>query len=270
MWERSVGLKTTLLLALQACSLWASEIKIVVPTGDVFIWEANPTLNYGAAGALAVSGPAATNGNGVPQGRYDTMIKFNTATVVSELDNSFGVGGWTIQSVRLELTEVAIPMSDRFNQGTGDFEVKWFSDDGWVEGPGRPNDNHVAQGNEMSWNLLQLMLAAATEQSLGIFTYTAPPITGPGGVIDSSGVTALRLEYGLGLGAMFVDDLMAGSDVSMRLTATTDTVGFIFDSTKNEGAALVIETIEIPEPAAYILLLTGGVISLPQRRTTRR
>jgi len=48
------------------------------PDADSFVRAAAPTLNYGGAGALSVSGSNSVNGSGVTNGTFDGFIRFNT------------------------------------------------------------------------------------------------------------------------------------------------------------------------------------------------
>jgi len=46
------------------------------PTQDAFVNSANPTSNYGGAGALAVSGAA------LPKGEFNSLLQFNLAAAM--------------------------------------------------------------------------------------------------------------------------------------------------------------------------------------------
>src|SRR4051794_41087686 len=48
----------------------------VTPSADAFMRSTAPTTNYGAAGAISVSGLAAVNGSGVQNGAFDTLLRF--------------------------------------------------------------------------------------------------------------------------------------------------------------------------------------------------
>src|SRR5438105_1476890 len=62
------------------------------PTIDAFVRSADPAHNYGAAGALAVSGSIATNSTGVNNGLLDSFLQFNVSGAVSSFNTAFGVG----------------------------------------------------------------------------------------------------------------------------------------------------------------------------------
>jgi len=227
----------------------ASEIFTIMPTEDAFVRAAESTLNYGAAGALAVAGADAKNALGQQQGRFDSVIKFNTSDAVDRFDTIYGPSNWEITSVALELSEVAAPNNTTFNRGVGDFEVFWLSDDNWKEGPGKPTSHPpIAQGLEISYNLLLSMLDTATERSLGQFSNYGT---------DSKNTYLLLQEQD------FVDDLVAGSSVSLHLTPLSSTIGFTFNSVNNLISASrpkLIVTV-VPEPAMMILWTAGCLMA---------
>src|SRR5215469_9800582 len=66
------------------------------PDADAFVRAVSPSLNYGAAGALAVSGSNAVNGVGVSNGAYDTFIRFNTAALTLSFNSLYGSNNWVI------------------------------------------------------------------------------------------------------------------------------------------------------------------------------
>src|SRR5262249_31782739 len=99
----------------------------VVPDADAFVRSAAPASNYGRGGALSVSGPAATNGSGSQNGRFDTLVRFPMMNVVASFDEEFGIQNWVVTKVRLILNETAAPDNAIFNRGVGAFEVKWLA-----------------------------------------------------------------------------------------------------------------------------------------------
>ena len=66
-----------LLSQLQAATL------AVTSSLDTFTSANNPSANYGAAGALNVSGSAAVNGSLAAQGLFDSFVIFNTAAITA-------------------------------------------------------------------------------------------------------------------------------------------------------------------------------------------
>src|SRR5437764_9801832 len=133
---RSAVLKFALALsALSLASLTSTEAATVSlnPIADTFVMSAQPASNFGGAGGLGVSPPA------LPQGLFETLMKFDLASAKSSFDSTFGVGQWRIQSITLQLT-TATPNNPIFNaNGAGASITKWMQDDVWSEGTGTPS-----------------------------------------------------------------------------------------------------------------------------------
>lgn len=181
-------------------------------SADAFVCAAAPTLNYGKAGALSVSGPAAANSLGATNGVFDSFIRFNTAALVTNFDSAFGSNNWAISRATLLVTEVGAPANPMFNRGTGAFEIRWIAHDNWIEGTGTPS---LPTTNGITYNEEPALLNNATDASLGAFTNAG---------MDGS------LSFSLGLPAAFVNNLKAGGDVSLYLTAIDPGIGFTFHS----------------------------------------
>jgi hypothetical protein len=223
------------------------------PDGDAFVRAAAPTVNYGAAGALAVSGPDATNDMGVTNGVFDSFIRFNTGAMVTNFNAAFGSTNWVITSATLNVTEVAAPaMNAIFNQGTGWFEVRWIADDNWDEGTGTPmgiTTTGITYDEEPS------LLNSNTDMNLGMFT--------------NAGLAA-ALSFPLALPAAFVTNMQAGGEVGFFLTAISPEIGFTFNSrnfpTTSAHPFLVVSAAAQPGISGVtlcgtniVLLATNGV-----------
>ncbi len=229
-------------------------ITVAPPFQDAFVRELAPTLGYGAAGALAVGGVNSVNVLGQPRGRFDSVMQFETAPAVQAFDTAFGAGGWTITGVTLRLVEDAAPNNAVFPHGLGTFEVRWLSNDNWVQGAGTAGMPSVAGGDEMSWNYLQSLLALpeTTEASLGTFANT---------LVTEPHFFDLAAEAG------FVSDIAAGGSLSLHLQPVSNTVGFVFNSGDFPVAANrpMLFVTAVPEPAGLILLCTAMLL-VPRRR----
>lgn len=207
---RTLCFFTFLLVAAPSATVGLADVEVaLVPVQDAFVREQAPTLNYGSAGALNIAGPDAMNG------RFETVMQFDTSGAQAAFDAAFGVGGWDVRAARLDANENGAPFNPIFGQGLGDFEIRWLSVDNWVEGSGTPSFAYVGTGNEMTWELLQTILSAATESSLGSF---------------SNALSTSPISFNLGASAPFVLDIHAGGLLSLHCVPTTATIGFTFNS----------------------------------------
>lgn len=181
-------------------------------SADAFVRSNAPTLNYGGAGSLSVSGPTATNGSGVVNGASDSFIRFNTAAMVANFNSVFGAGNWAVSGAKLRVTETAAPANAIFNRGIGAFEIRWIANTSWTEGTGNPN---TPQTTGITYNSEPTLLTSGTDVSLGIFTNAGADVT---------------LSFSLPLPTVFVNNLGAGGEVGFFLTAIDAGTGFTFDS----------------------------------------
>jgi hypothetical protein len=220
---------------------------------DAFVRSADPTHNYGGAGALSVSGTIATNANGVQQGAVDSFIRFDISSVVSQFNTTYGVGDWTLSSAKLLLTETAAPAQAIFNRGVGQFEVRWAANDSWVEGtgnPNTPNTSGIVYNDEPT-------ILSNVDTTLGFFT--------------NGGTNGLD-TFSLSTPAAFLGDVTAGGPVSFYLTATPNsTVGFTFNShefgTASQRPFLQLTAVAIPEPSPLALVGLSIMALATMRRT---
>ena len=182
------------------------------PDADTFVRSNAPTLNYGAAGALSVSGIYATNATGVTNGAFDSFIRFNAAAMVTSFNGTFGPNNWAVSSAKIVVTESGAPAQAVFNRGKGAFEIRWIASDTWIEGTGTPSG---ATTDGLTYNNEPALLNSGADESLGVFT--------------NAGANA-TLSFPLGLPAAFTSDLVTGGEVSFFLTATDPKTGFTFNS----------------------------------------
>jgi hypothetical protein len=215
---------------------------------DAFVRSLQPTQNYGAAGALSVSGSVATNPTtGLQEGLLDSFLQFNVSNAVSNFNSAFGAGQWAISNVTLTLTAQSANNAD-FNYGPGQFQVNWIGNNSWLEGtgtPASPTTNGITYAQEPS------ILNSNVDESLGTFSY--------------NGATSGQVKLTFGLPSGFISEISTGNLVSFYMTATPgSTVGFTFNSrnftTSSDWPALDITAVAIPEPSTVALLGLSCVV----------
>jgi hypothetical protein len=226
------------------------------PTQDAFVRSMNSTNNYGAAGALSVSGSTATNSTGSPGGLLDSFLQFNVSSDITNFNGTFGVGQWAISSVTLGVTAQS-PNNVVFNYGVGQFAVNWLGNNSWQEGTGTPSSpttNGITYAQESS------LLNSNVDEALGAFTY--------------GGATSGRMNMSLGLTPGFVSEISTGSLISLFMTAISNSVGFTFNSenfmTASSRPSLIITAVAVPEPSTMVLLGTSYMILAAMARRRRK
>jgi hypothetical protein len=218
------------------------------PMADTFVSSANPTGNFGAAGALEVSAP------GLPKGEFQSLMRFDTSAAKNSFDASFGAGQWQVQSVSLQLIS-ANPLNPIFNSSAaGQFALGWMQNDAWAEGTGMPS---APTSDGVTFNTLGGFLGGA-DQSLGSFNF-------PGGTSGNN-------TYMLALASSFVSDIAAGNNVSVRMLAADSAMSYCLNS-RNFGTAsvrplLTINAVAVAEPGVALVGLVP--IALAHRKRRRK
>lgn len=220
---------------------------IPTTTADAFLSGANPTLNFGGAGTLAIA-PASS-----PKGEFDSVVMFNTASAVSQFNSTYGAGNWAITGVTLSMassfgTSGAIPNNGLLNTVKGgNFGIDWLADDNWMEGNG--NGLGAANGG-VNFNSISTLFSAGSDP-LGTFAYTPP-----GNNVYAS--------YSLPLDANLVSGAAAGGAVSLYFYAADNQIGYLFNSREfnTSHPELSITVAAVPEPAGFTLLSSflGGLL----------
>lgn len=223
------------------------------PTADAFVATGtNGNLsgdNFGAAGALAI---AASN---LPQGEFQTVMQFNLSSAFSAFNTQYGVGGWAIQSVTLQLTSSSHNNAIFNNIAPGQFNISLMQNNSWVEGTGTGG---IPGTNGISFNsLMNTYINPAADQALGTFSF-------PGG---STGAN----DYSLTLSSGLMADIMDGGDLSLRLFAADSDVSYLFSSRQAGGTLepdLIITV--VPEPGTVMIGVMGLAVVCVRRRCSRR
>ncbi len=215
----------------------------LTPTEDDFTMTANPSNNYGGAGAILVSASA------LPKGGFSGVMQFDFSTAKSTLDATYGVGGWTAQSVTITLNFQS-PNNGIFNSpaAAGSFNATWF-DGSWTEGIGTP-----AAPTTTGMNNTQLAsFLAGTTSNVGTFSY--------------GGATTGTATYTFTLTPALLADLMSGSTGDVAFTAADSAINMVFNS--KSGAVAPLLTINAtPEPGRALLLALGALCMVGRRRRT--
>lgn len=220
-----------------------ADVVTLNPVADAFVSSSAPGSNFGGGGALAVAAA------GLPQGEFQSVLRFDASAAVTAFNAAYGAGQWTIQFVTLQLTAAA-PNNPIFNaQAAGQFGAAWMQNDSWVEGSGTPM-SPGATG--LTFASLPSFLGGSDE-GLGTFAF--------GGGTSGAGT------YGLSLTGGFVADMAAGGLVSLRLASVGSTIGYVFNSRSFGTAASrpVLSITAVPSPGAGVLLLFAGLMARRRR-----
>lgn len=207
---QNVAMAAFVLFSGELCAQTATVT--VVPEADAFVRSADPTSNYGGAGAIAISGSAAVNGSNQQNGAFDSLVRFSMSNVVASLDSALGTHDWLVLRASLKLTEMGAPPNSIFNRGVGTFEIRRLASDSWIEGTGAPI---APTTNGVVWNDLPSLLNPSLDVSLGQFA---------NGGIDGT------LSFALSLKDAFLSDIREGGRVTLYLTAVSPQIGFTADS----------------------------------------
>jgi hypothetical protein len=230
-----------IVVALLAAAIARAAIFTNGASADTFVRSLAPSSNYGASGADSISGANATNAIATANGAFDTFIRFNTFSMVTNFNALFGSNNWVINGATLQLTEQSAPANNLFNRGKGSFEVRWIANDNWIEGTGNPS---VPASSGLVYTNETALLNVATDSTLGVFTNAGT---------DSTQVFALSLP------GAFVGDMQAGGEVGMFMTAIDPNIGFTFSSrtfiTTNGRPFLIVSA--IPQPAITAVNIVG-------------
>ena len=226
-------------------------------TADAFLSGAYPTLNFGAAGTLAIA-PASS-----PKGEFDSVVMFNTANAINQFNATYGAGNWAISGVTLSLasnfgTQGTQPNNNIFNTiNAGNFGIDWLVNNSWVEGTG---GGMGSANGAVSFNSIPSLLAPGYDP-LG--TYTCTP---PGNNVYAN--------YSLGLDAGLVSDVEAGGAVSLYFFAADNQVSYLFNSKEfaSNHPELTLTAVAVPEPATVTMWAAAlcGLFDFTQRLWKKR
>jgi hypothetical protein len=226
----------------------------VTPAADAFVATgANGNLsgnNYGGGGALVVAAA------GLPNGEFQTVMKFDLSGARDSFNGQYGVGQWAIESVTLQLTSSPHTNPIYNNVAAGLFGISLMQNNGWVEGTGTAS---TPATNGITYATLQsTFISNGADQALGTFRF-------PGG---TSGANRYSLDLSPGL----IGDIAAGNELSLRLFAADNSVSYLFSSRATSAAAdepqLIVEA--VPEPQTLVLVGLAGAVAAVGRWASQR
>ena len=233
------------LLCIGAAALGArADVVNLNPVADAFVSSAQPTGNFGGAGALSVAAP------GLAQGEFQTVVRFDTVPALAAFNSSYGIGNWLITDIRLTWTSTS-PNNAIFNAtGAGNFSIYWMQNDSWIEGTGGPS---APSTTGITFATLPGFLSPADE-FLGNFIYNGA----------TSGQIVCQPIFTPG----FAGDVGLGSLVSFRLAASTSTTAWVFNSRSFGTVASrpVLSITAVPAPGPTIALTAVGALLGARRR----
>ena len=220
--------------------------------------NANPSDNYGAAGALVVAGSASANGE------FLSLVEFNLSAAKTAFDTQYGVGNWTVSSVRITLkSNFGIQGEQPSNLifpsiNTGGFSITWMTNNSWSEGTGTPSVPSVypsssgSLASDITFNNLT-NFESGSDEALGSFQYTPP---------GNNTNTPVNWSLNTGVSASgFTSAIAAGQNISLLFSPTDTTVSYLFDSRTQSSYGPIFTITAVPEPGVASLIL-AGVVSL--------
>jgi hypothetical protein len=229
----------------------------VSATDEAMVLSGSPNLDWDPKGAIEFS----ANGMNLSLGNTEYgLMAFNSASIASSLNSTYGVGGWEITGVSVSLAGNFVatggtPNNSVFNViEPGNFALSWISNNGWM----------LSQGS-VTWNTLPNYLPGVLnnkEENEGTFFWVAG---GQGG--DGS-----PISYALTPTSGLLGDIEGGGLVSIFGTPADNQVGYLSNTpTQNNPAQLVVTAVAVPEPrSAGLILAAFGITALGWRRRANR
>jgi len=180
----------------------ASAFVATGPTGNL------SSNNYGGGGALVVAA-----GN-LPNGAFQTVIKFDLSGALATFNAQYGVGLWSIQSISLQLT--ASPHGNPIYNpvAAGQFSVSLMQNSSWIEGTGTAS---LPTSDGISYSTLEsTYINAAADEMVGTFNF--------------GGQSTGTFSYLLNLASNLTAGVLDGGIVSLRLYAADTNISYLFTS----------------------------------------
>lgn len=195
--------------------------------------------NFGGDGSLAVAAGA------LPNGQFQSILRFDLSGAVAALSAQAGVGEWQLFDMTLTLWAVP-PGNGIFNNpAAGSINISLMQNNSWVQGTG----------------------TAAAPSTSGISFNSLTAITGPGdqalGTFSVPGSTSGPSVFTLALTPGVISSLTSGADLDLRLSAADNSVAYAFASGSNATLYPLLTVNVVPEPGVAALAWLGlAVFSL--------
>jgi hypothetical protein len=201
--------------------------------------------NYGGGGALTVAA------SGLPNGEFQSVIKFDLSGARSTLDAQYGTGQWSIESVSLQLSSAPHNNAIFNDVAAGLFSVSLMQNNSWMEGSG--NASNPANNGITFHTLQSTFINSTSDETLGTFSF--------------HGGTSGANSYSLDLSSQLAAGILTGGDVSLRLFAADNNVSYLFSSRAATAASNQPQLIvtAVPEPGCLALFGLGFGVLLSRR-----
>jgi len=268
-----------------APAMAASTTLSTEATSDTFLTNDSRYINSNMSsyGAMMISAPLQDLVQGISEYRtMETLISYNTASIKSGFDSTYGVGNWHVTDVQVKFyTNFDIPgvpaNNNQFNvPAVGDFKLSYFNNDTWFN-PATAGATGLSNSN-LTWNSVYGTGGAYNglftgEQLLGQYHYAGGTVNGTTDCYSSPTNCGQRF-WDLSLTSGLVSDIVAGDYVSIRGAAADDKVTYLINQLTKPGAhpAIFITAdvglaAPVPEPDSYAMMLAGiGLIGAIARR----